>query len=57
MDDRVNREMAQYQVDSTPTFVINGVKLNPPQGREVDLATLDAAIAPALGKPAHAKRR
>jgi protein-disulfide isomerase len=56
MDDRVNREMAQYQVDSTPTFVINGVKLNPSPGREVDLATLDAAIAPALGKPAHAKK-
>ena len=58
MQERVDREMAQYQVDSTPTFVINGVKLNPPEGHEVDLATLDAAIAPALGKPAHhAKRR
>ena len=58
LQDRVNREMAQYQVDSTPTFVINGVKLNPPLGREVDLATLDKAIAPALGKPVrHAKRR
>jgi protein-disulfide isomerase len=56
MQERVNREMAQYQVASTPTFVINGVKLNPPGA--VDLATLDAAIASAQGKPAHhAKRR
>jgi protein-disulfide isomerase len=57
LDDRVSREMAQYQVDSTPTFVINGVKLNPPQDHEVDLATLDAALAPVLGKTAQAKRR
>jgi len=58
MQDRVNREMAQYHVDSTPTFVINGVKLNPAPGRAVDLAALDAAIASAQGKPArHGKRR
>jgi protein-disulfide isomerase len=56
MQERVDREMAQYHVDSTPTFVINGVKLNPPGAPE--LATLDAAIASALGKPVgHAKRR
>lgn len=55
MQTRVDREMAQYHVDSTPTFVINGVKLKP---GEVDLATLDAAIAADLGKPVrHAKRR
>ena len=55
MQARVEREMTQYHVDSTPTFVINGVRLNP---GEVDLATLDAAITPDLGKPArHAKRR
>jgi protein-disulfide isomerase len=56
MQARTEREMAQYHVDSTPTFVINGVKLNPPGAP--DLATLDAAVASALGKPArHAKRR
>jgi protein-disulfide isomerase len=56
MQARTDREMAQYHVDSTPTFVINGVKLTPPGAP--DLATLEAAIAPALGQPArHAKRR
>lgn len=55
MQTRDEREMAQYHVDSTPTFVINGVKLNP---GDVDLATLDAAIARASGKPVrHLKRR
>lgn len=66
LSDRAEREMKQYEVHSTPTFVVNGVKLDPEH--ETDLAALDAAIASALGKsgpaqsdsgkPAsHAKRR
>jgi protein-disulfide isomerase len=59
--DRVVRETKAYDIHSTPTFIVDGVKLDPE--KPVDLAALDAAIGPELAKKAHqtkptrAKRR
>jgi protein-disulfide isomerase len=47
MQKRVEREMGEYQVNSTPTFVVNGVKVT---DQPADLAVLDKAIAKALPK-------
>jgi protein-disulfide isomerase len=47
---RVAREIPQYAVDHTPTFVIQGVKVDPAKGQQPDLAFLDAAIAAAQAK-------
>lgn len=44
---RVQRYVEQDGVHATPTFVVNGTPL-PETGREVELADLDAAIAPLL---------
>ena len=46
---RIQRNAALDKVDSTPTFVINGVKLAE-SDHEVNLADLDAAIGPPLAK-------
>jgi protein-disulfide isomerase len=51
---RVEREMDEYQVHFTPTFVVNGVKMTE---ETVDLAALDKAIGKALAPHGHARRR
>ena len=48
LNDRVQRYVAAG-IDSTPTFVINGKALDY-SGHEVNLADLDGAIGPLLGK-------
>lgn len=45
---RVARAEEVDKVTGTPTFDVNGVRVEPPLGKEIDLATLDAAIAAAL---------
>jgi protein-disulfide isomerase len=50
---RTDREMAQYDVHMTPTFVVNGVKI---AEQDVDLAALDAAIQSAQAPHAHARK-
>jgi tetratricopeptide (TPR) repeat protein len=47
MDVRVNRAANEEGVTGTPTFKVNGVKVRTPPTGEMDLATLDAAIAAA----------
>lgn len=47
MDVRVNRAANEEGVTGTPTFQVNGVKVRTPPTGEMDLATLDAAIAAA----------
>ncbi len=47
MDERVNRATNEEGVAGTPTFKVNGVKVRTPPTGEMDLATLDAAIAAA----------
>lgn len=47
MDVRVNRAANEEGVAGTPTFKVNGVKVRTPPTGEMDLATLDAAIAAA----------
>jgi protein-disulfide isomerase len=47
MTTRVEREGKQYDIEGTPTFIINGKKLDAP---EADLPALDAAIQPLLAK-------
>ena len=49
LDDRVNSYAVNDQIEYTPTFVINGVKL-PEMDHEVGLADLDLAIGPLLSK-------
>jgi len=44
---RVERAVEEDKIDGTPTFVINGKTISPPVGKEMDLATLDKAIAAA----------
>jgi protein-disulfide isomerase len=45
---RVRREFAEYHVDHTPTFVVNGQKLT--LSGPITLATLDRAVQPLLKK-------
>ena len=47
MDVRVGRAAREEGVSGTPTFMVNGVKVRTPLTGEMDLATLDAAIAAA----------
>jgi len=44
------------KINSTPTFLINGVEFHGPPGKEVDVADLSAAIDPLLA-PVHKKHR
>ena len=44
---RVGRAAREEGVTGTPTFMVNGVKVRTPLTGEMDLATLDAAIAAA----------
>lgn len=41
---RLTRAGAEDKVQGTPTFDVNGKRIEPPLGKEMDLATLDAAI-------------
>ena len=41
---RLTRAEAEDKVQGTPTFEVNGKRIEPPLGREMDLATLAAAI-------------
>lgn len=47
MDLRVDRAANEEGVTGTPTFKVNGVKVRAPPSGEMDLPTLDAAIAAA----------
>ena len=44
---RIDRAETEDKVEGTPTFDVNGVRVAAPLGQEMDLATLDAAIAAA----------
>lgn len=44
---RVTRAVDVDKIDSTPTFLVNGKLVSAPVGKEMDLATLDKAIAAA----------
>jgi len=44
---RLTRAETDDKIAGTPTFDVNGVRVEPPLGKEMDLATLDAAIAAA----------
>ncbi|MBQ1543809.1 disulfide bond formation protein DsbA [Caulobacter sp. CCUG 60055] len=44
LDARVDRAVNQDKIDATPAFVVNGKKVEAPGGKEMDLATLEAAI-------------
>lgn len=44
---RITRAEDEDKVEGTPTFEVNGKRIDPPLGKEMDLATLDAAIAAA----------
>lgn len=41
---RLDRAETEDKVQGTPTFEVNGKRIAPPLGKEMDLATLDAAI-------------
>lgn len=45
---RVEQASTGDKVDGTPTFDVNGKRVEPPLGKEMDLATLDVAIAAAM---------
>jgi len=45
---RLERASTEDKVEGTPTFDVNGKRVEPPLGKEMDLATLDAAIAEAM---------
>ena len=44
---RLDRAETEDKIEGTPTFEVNGKRIEPPLGKEMDLATLDAAIAAA----------
>ena len=45
---RIDRASDEGKVEGTPTFDVNGKRIEAPLGKEMDLATLDAAIAAAM---------
>lgn len=45
---RLDRASSEDKVEGTPTFDVNGKRVEPPLGKEMDLATLDAAVAAAM---------
>ncbi|MFZ4605699.1 MAG: DsbA family protein [Caulobacter sp.] len=45
---RLDRASTEDKVEGTPTFDVNGKRIEAPLGKEMDLATLDAAIAAAM---------
>jgi protein-disulfide isomerase len=50
LSDRTDAETKQYDVQGTPTFIVDGKKVEPPAGAEPDLAWLDSVIQPELAK-------
>lgn len=55
--DRTQRSMEAEKVNSTPTVIVNGKRVNPPKQRAVTIADLDAAIRPFLGGKSSAARK
>ena len=47
LNSRVEKYSKEQNIQGTPTFVVNGKKVGGPEGGEVSLAQLDAAIAEA----------
>jgi protein-disulfide isomerase len=47
---RLQTEAKQYDVDSTPTFIVNGKKVTPPDGQEMSNAVVFPAINQALAQ-------
>ena len=48
--DRINRDVAsakQFNIEGTPTFILNGKKIESPKGLEEFKKVLDAAVAEA----------
>jgi protein-disulfide isomerase len=50
MRDRSRQEMAQYEINQTPTFLVNGEKVSQPDNVEMSNALLFPAIDRALAK-------
>ena len=50
LSDRVQAEAKQYDVDSTPTFIVNGKKVEAPAGQEMSNAVIFAAVNQALAQ-------
>jgi len=55
LNDRMQTAL-NAKINSTPTFLINGVEFHEPPGKEPDLAGLSAALDPLLAPP-HPSRR
>ena len=47
---RLQAEAKQYDVNSTPTFIINGKKVEAPEGQEMSNAVIFPAVDQALGQ-------
>lgn len=45
---RIERASDEDKVEGTPKFDVNGKRIEPPLGKEMDLATLDTAVAAAM---------
>lgn len=61
---RTQRNMEADKIDSTPTLIVNGRRVDPPGKRAITIADLDAAIRPLLDgkssaarKPVHKRRQ
>jgi protein-disulfide isomerase len=50
LSDRVQAEAKQYDVDSTPTFIVNGKKVAAPDGQEMSNAVIFPAVNQALAQ-------
>lgn len=50
LTDRLQAEAKQYDVDSTPTFIVNGKKVQPTPGQEMSNAVVFPAINQALAQ-------
>lgn len=54
---RAEHTMSVDKIDSTPTVIVNGKRVEPPGEKAVTIADLDAAIRPLLSVKATPKRR
>ena len=50
LSDRLQAEAKQYDVNSTPTFVVNGKKVEAPEGQEMSNAVIFPAVNQALAQ-------
>ena len=50
LSDRLQAEAKQYDVDSTPTFIVNGKKVAAPDGQEMSNAVIFPAVNQALAQ-------